>query len=246
MKTEFLNKTVLVTGGTRGIGAAIVKRFYDLNAKVLTTGTDKQLLEKLNETSGSRIKYLHLDFTSIKSIKGFLLRLVKQNQIDVLVNNAGVNKIDSIDNISEDDWDKINNVNLRGPFQITKAVAKIMKKNQQGRIVNISSIFGVVSKAMRASYSTTKWGLVGFTKAVAVDLAPHNILVNAVSPGFIDTELTRKILGNDGIKEVLESIPQQRLASAEEVAKLVIFLSSNQNSYITGQNIIIDGGFTSV
>tara|TARA_Y100001960_G_C14019808_1_gene515420 strand:- start:180 stop:545 length:366 start_codon:yes stop_codon:yes gene_type:complete len=121
-----------------------------------------------------------------------------------------------------------------------------MKKNQQGRIVNISSVFGVVSKAMRASYSTTKWGLVGFTKAVAVDLAPHNILVNAVSPGFIDTELTRKILGNDGIKEVLESIPQQRLASAEEVAKLVIFLSSNQNSYITGQNIIIDGGFTSV
>lgn len=246
MKTEFLNKTVLVTGGTRGIGAAIVKRFYDLNAKVLTTGTDKQLLEKLNETSGSRIKYLHLDFTSIKSIKGFLLRLVKHNQIDVLVNNAGVNKIDSIDNISEEDWDQINNVNLRGPFQITKAVAKIMKKNQQGRIVNISSIFGVVSKAMRASYSTTKWGLVGFTKAVAVDLAPHNILVNAVSPGFIDTELTRKILGNDGIKEVLESIPQQRLASAEEVAKLVIFLSSNQNSYITGQNIIIDGGFTSV
>ena len=246
MKTEFLNKTVLVTGGTRGIGAAIVKQFYDLNANVLITGTDRKLLEKLNDSSGSRLKYLYLDFTSTQSIKGFMLKLEKYNQIDVLVNNAGVNKIDSIDNIIEEDWDKINNVNLKGPFQITKIVSKVMKKNQQGRIVNISSIFGVVSKAMRASYSTTKWGLVGFTKAVAVDLAPYNILVNAVSPGFIDTELTRKILGNNGIKEVLESVPLNRLAAAEEVARLVVFLSGNQNSYITGQNIIIDGGFTSV
>mgnify|MGYP001287171071 FL=1 len=246
MKTEFLNKTVLVTGGTRGIGAAIVKQFYDLNANVLITGTDRKLLEKLNDSSGSRLKYLYLDFTSTQSIKGFILKLEKYNQIDVLVNNAGVNKIDSIDNIIEEDWDNINNVNLKGPFQITKTVSKVMKKNQQGRIVNISSIFGVVSKAMRASYSTTKWGLVGFTKAVAVDLAPYNILVNAVSPGFIDTELTRKILGNNGIKEVVKSVPLKRLAAAEEVARLVVFLSGNQNSYITGQNIIIDGGFTSV
>ena len=120
-----------------------------------------------------------------------------------------------------------------------------MKKKSQGKIVNISSIFGVVSKAKRAAYSTTKWGLIGFTKAVALDLAPYNILVNAVSPGFVDTQLTRTILGEKGIKKITETIPQKRLATVEEIAKTVVYLASDHNTYIAGQNIIVDGGFTS-
>ena len=163
----------------------------------------------------------------------------------MLVNNAGVNKINPIDEIAEEDWDWINAVNLRGPFLITKMLAKKMKEQKSGRVVNISSIFGVVSKEKRATYSTTKWGLIGLTKAIALDLAPHNILVNVVSPGFVDTELTRRILGDKGIDELVGKIPQQRLANSEEISKTVLFLASEHNTYITGQNIIVDGGFTS-
>ena len=245
MKIDFSNKTVIVSGGTRGIGAALVKLFFNCNAQVIATGAHLEEIEKLNAQSKDRVKYLHLDFTSNQSVKACISNIVKLEKIDVLINNAGVNKIDSIQDIVEDDWDWINHVNLRGPFQLTKAVSKIMQNQGYGRMVNIASIFGVVSKAKRAAYSTTKWGLIGFTKAVALDLAPHNILVNAVSPGFVDTELTRKILGNKEIEELIDTIPQKRLADAGEIAKTVVFLVSDHNTYITGQNIIVDGGFTS-
>jgi 3-oxoacyl-[acyl-carrier protein] reductase len=246
MKIDFSNKTVIVTGGIRGIGAAIVELFQECNAQIIATGTNTSELESLNqESTGKKTDYIHLDFTSNESIQKFLGHIDKQDRIDVLINNAGVNKIDSIKDIAEDDWDWINNVNLRGPFLLTRAVSKIMQNQGYGRMVNIASIFGIVSKAKRAAYSTTKWGLVGFTKAVALDLAPHNILVNAVSPGFVDTELTRKILGNKEIEELIDTIPQKRLADAGEIAKTVVFLTSHHNTYITGQNIIVDGGFTS-
>lgn len=245
MKIDFSNKTVIVSGGTRGIGAALVKLFFNCNAQVIATGTDLEIIKKLNAESEDRIKYLHLDFASNQSVKACISNIIKLDKIDVLINNAGVNKIDSIDKIEENDWDWINHVNLRGPFLITKAVSGIMKKKGQGKIVNISSIFGVISRSKRAAYSTTKWGLIGFTKAVALDLAPYNILVNAVSPGFVDTQLTRSILGEKGIKEITETIPQQRLATVEEIAKTVVYLASDHNTYIAGQNIIVDGGFTS-
>jgi|TARA_Y100000310_G_scaffold55269_2_gene50688 3-oxoacyl-[acyl-carrier protein] reductase len=246
MEIDLLNKTILVTGGTRGIGAAIVQLFQKCNADVIATGTDNKEIDRLNQESpGRKINYMQLDFTSNKSVQSFLDNLVERERIDVLINNAGVNRIVSINDIDENDWDWINNVNLRGPFLLTRAIVDRMKKQGYGRIINIASVFGVVSKAKRAAYSTTKWGLIGFTKAVALDLAPHNILVNAVSPGFVNTELTRKILGDKGIKEITSSIPQQRLAEVEEIAKTVVFLASDHNTYITGQNIIVDGGFTS-
>jgi len=246
MKIDFSNKTVIVTGGTRGIGAAIVELFQECNAQIIATGTNTSELESLNQKSKSeKTDYIHLDFTSNDSIQKFLGHIDKLDRIDVLINNAGVNKIDSIKDIAEDDWDWINNVNLRGPFLLTRAVSKIMKNQGYGRMVNIASIFGVVSKAKRVAYSTTKWGLVGFTKAVALDLAPNNILVNAVSPGFVDTGLTRSILGEKEIEKLVDTIPQKRLADAYEIAKTVVFLTSHHNTYITGQNIIVDGGFTS-
>jgi 3-oxoacyl-[acyl-carrier protein] reductase len=246
MKIDFSNKTVIVTGGTRGIGAAIVELFQQCNADVIATGTDTKEMDRINrDSSGGKLKYIHLDFNSNDSVQSFLDFINKRDRIDVLINNAGVNKIATIDKIDEDEWDWINKVNLRGPFLLTKAVSEIMIKQGYGRILNIASILGVVSKVKRAAYSTTKWGLIGFTKAVALDLAPHNILVNAVSPGFVDTELTRKILGNKEIKELIDTIPQKRLADAGEIAKTVVFLTSHHNTYITGQNIIVDGGFTS-
>ncbi len=246
MEIDLSYKTVIVTGGTRGIGAAIVKLFHDYNAEVIATGTNIKELDRLNqESSGSKINYQYLDLTSNQSIQSFLGSLNNKNGIDILVNNAGVNRIDSISDIDENDWDWINTVNLRGPFLLTQTVSKIMQDQGHGRIVNIGSIFGIVSKAKRAAYSTTKWGLIGFTKAVALDLAPYNVLVNTVSPGFVNTELTKKILGEKGIKQIVDTIPQKRLANVEEIAKTVIFLCSEHNTYITGQNITVDGGFTS-
>ena len=246
MKIDFTNKTVVVTGGTRGVGAAIVQLFQECNAEIIATGTNLDNLKRLNEKSSEkRTKYTHLDFISDDSVQNFLGYIEKLGRIDVLINNAGVNKIDSIHEISENDWDWMNEVNLRGPFLITRSVSKIMKKQGYGKIVNIASVFSIVSRAKRAAYSTTKWGLVGFTKAIAHDLAPHNILVNAVSPGFVDTELTRRILGEKEIEKLVSSIPQKRLADAGEIAKAILFLTSDHNTYITGQNIIVDGGFTS-
>ena len=246
MKIDFTNKTVVVTGGTRGVGAAIVQLFQECNAEIIATGTNLDNVKRLNEkSSDKRTKYTHLDFISDDSVQNFLGYIEKLGRIDVLINNAGVNKIDSIHEISENDWDWMNEVNLRGPFLITRSVSKIMKKQGYGKIVNIASVFSIVSRAKRAAYSTTKWGLVGFTKAIAHDLAPHNILVNAVSPGFVDTELTRRILGEKEIEKLVSSIPQKRLADAGEIAKAILFLTSDHNTYITGQNIIVDGGFTS-
>lgn len=245
MEVDFSNKVVLVTGGTRGIGKAIAKLFLEYNAEVIATGTDLINVDVSNNNSiKNKINYKTLDFSSHSSTSSFLKKLNDGPPIDILINNAGINKIDDISNINSKDWDKINKVNLRGPFILTKEIVKKMKSLKQGHIVNIASIFGVVSKKKRSVYSTTKSGLIGFTKSIALDLAPYNIIVNSVSPGFVDTELTRKILTAREIEKIKKTIPLLRLAEADEIAKTIIFLCSKYNTYISGQNIIVDGGFT--
>ena len=241
MNIDFTNKTVLVTGGTRGIGASIVRHFENLNAEVIATGANK---DQLHKSINRRVKYHYLDLKNEKSISDFIEYISQRKKIDVLINNAGMNKIDPIEKIKDEDWNNIYNINLYGPFVLTREISKIMKKNKYGRIVNIASIFGVISREKRAAYSSTKSGLIGLTKATAHDLAKDNILVNSISPGFINTELTKNILGEKSMKEISSSIPLKRLGDPDEIAKLVLFLTSDQNTYITGENIIIDGGYT--
>jgi 3-oxoacyl-[acyl-carrier protein] reductase len=241
MNIDFTNKTVLVTGGTRGIGASIVRHFENLNAEVIATGANK---DQLHKSINRRVKYHYLDLKNEKSISDFIEYISQLKKIDVLINNAGMNKIDPIEKIKDEDWHNIYNINLYGPFVLTREISKIMKKNKYGRIVNIASIFGVISREKRAAYSSTKSGLIGLTKATAHDLAKDNILVNSISPGFINTELTKNILGEKSMKEISSSIPLKRLGDPDEIAKLVLFLTSDQNTYITGENIIIDGGYT--
>jgi|TARA_Y100000294_G_scaffold101458_1_gene94222 3-oxoacyl-[acyl-carrier protein] reductase len=246
LNLDFTNKTVIVTGGTRGIGASLANAFCLTGAKVLITGTkneDDVNLDILNHKNN--VHYHQLDLLSDESVQQFLYAVNKLDKVDVLINNAGVNKIKTISEISEEDWDWINAVNLKGPFLLSRNVSEKMKQQESGKIINIASIFSVVSKEKRAAYSSTKWGLIGFTKAVALDLAPFNVLVNAVSPGFVDTALTRRIIGPKNIKKLVETIPQKRLANTDEIANVVLFLCSDLNTYITGQNIIVDGGFTS-
>ena len=244
MQFDFSEKTVVITGGTGGIGSAMANCFTQTGARVIVTGTQQEQIDAFNETS-SPIQYRWLDFMKKSKLENALSFFENQSRIDILINNAGVNQINSVDEVSLADWDWMQTINLRGIHQLTNIVSKVMKRQLYGKILNISSIFGVVSKAQRAVYSSTKWGLIGYTKGVALDLAPYNILVNALSPGFVNTKLTRRILSETEKQTLSKQVPLLRFAEPEEIAKIALFLTSDWNTYITGQNIIVDGGFVS-
>ena len=158
----------------------------------------------------------------------------------------GINKINMIPNIELEEYNEVIDINLKAPFLITKAVSKLMINQKGGRIVNITSIWSSVSRTERALYSMSKWGLAGLTKSTAIDLAEYNVLVNSVAPGFTLTELTKSTNTKEELNNLQEKIPMKRLAEPKEIANLVLFLASEMNTYLTGQNIIIDGGYTSI
>lgn len=240
MDMDFKGKTAIVTGGTRGIGSAICKKLYEHRCNVIYTGQESYP----NTKNDTRLHYLPLNFLDNHSIQGFIKKIEQLESIDILINNAGINAIESIHSITEENWENILQVNLTGPMLLTKAVSKIMKKSQSGRILNISSIWGVISKEKRNAYSASKTGVLGLTRSSALDLAQNNILVNALCPGFTDTELTRTVLSKAEIKKLTDQIPLKRFAHVDEIAEISVFLCSDRNTYITGQVIIADGGFT--
>jgi 3-oxoacyl-[acyl-carrier protein] reductase len=238
--SDFSNRKVLVTGGSRGIGVSIVEAFVQAGALVTYTGKSKspsQIIEKA--------QYKSLDFSDDTSIDTFFSK-PENLQFDILINNAGINKIDHFHEIPLEDFRLIQKVNLEGPMRLSQKVIPYMQRNKFGRLVNVASIFSSISKEKRASYSSSKFALVGMTKAVAIEYAAENILANVISPGFIDTELTRKILSTQQIAELTSLVPARRLGNAEEISRIVLFLASPKNTFITGQNIIADGGFTCV
>jgi 3-oxoacyl-[acyl-carrier protein] reductase len=244
---DLTGKTALVTGGTRGIGQSIGEVFMKAGAKVILTGTRKDEIKRLNESNASdQVSYKAVDFSEEKSTTLFLDWIKEQNKIDILVNNAGVNRINLNTDTSSDDYEYLNNVNLKAPYLICREVSKLMKVNNFGRIVNITSIWSTITKPGRSLYTLSKWGLVGLTKTLSIELAENNILVNAVGPGFTLTELTASTNTPEEIKKIAGMIPIKRMAQPIEIANLVLFLASDLNSYLTGQNIIIDGGYTTV
>ena len=213
---DFSNKNILVTGGTGGIGSSIVKLFEKYNGNVISINSS------------------HTDFRSTNEIISMLRDLPT---IDICI-------IGDLHTISEETYDDIMKVNVKAPFLISQHVSGYMKSGYAGKIVNISSIWGEKTISKRLCYTTSKAALIGMTKTLAVELAKYNILVNTVSPGFTDTDLTRTILSKSAINELLDKVPLQRMANPDEIANAVLFLSSDLNTYITGQNIIIDGGFS--
>jgi 3-oxoacyl-[acyl-carrier protein] reductase len=218
------NLTALVTGASRGIGAAIAKKLVQEGITVIVpTRAD-------------------LDLLSSSSIDSFLSALTQP--IDILVNNAGINVLSGITEVSDSAMRETLQVNLVAPMQLIRCVANQMMARRFGRIVNISSILSVVSKKRRLTYSASKAGLNGMTRALAIELAPYNILINAVAPGYVNTELTRQNNSEQEINAIKETIPLQRLAEPNEIAEVVLFLCSERNTYITGQIITVDGGFT--
>lgn len=232
-------RTALVTGGTRGIGRAIAETLLKRGDKVIVTGT------KPDGQPPAGASFEVIDFTDGVAIQAFADRVAAMN-IDILVNNAGTNKIAPFAEIEPKDFALIQAVNVTAPFLLSRAVLAHMKKRGWGRIVNISSIWGKISRAQRGSYSTSKFALDGMTAALAAEVAKDGILANCVSPGFIDTELTQRMLGADGLAQVVQEIPLGRLGNVDEIATFVSWLAGPENTYISGQNIAIDGGFTRV
>jgi 3-oxoacyl-[acyl-carrier protein] reductase len=249
MNIQFENKTVLITGGTRGIGKQIADDFHDLGATVIITGTNPEQIAEFNVKSqqqGTRKIFYCVDFSSKEETIRFTEYISNLSKIDVLVNNAGINKLNFIDESLTTDWDNMIAVNLSGPFHLIRTVSAKMKAAHYGRIINIASIFSKISKEKRSIYSATKFGIHGLTVGVSNDLSRFNILINTVSPGFIMTDLTRKNLSPTEIEILTQQIPVKRMGETKDISNTVIFLASEFNTYITGQNIIVDGGFVNV
>lgn len=217
-------RRALITGGSRGIGAAIVEKFSKENVDVIAPRRDE------------------LDLLSNESIDVFLDSL--NYPIDIIVNNAGINVLAAATELSQRDLRDVLQTNLVAPLWLTRKLAPQMMARGFGRVVNISSIFSLVSKRLRASYSASKAGLNGLTRTLAVEMARFNVLVNAVAPGYVDTELTRQNNSEQELQAICSTIPIGRLAKTSEIAEVVFFLCSEKNSYITGQVIVVDGGFT--
>ena len=236
MQISFENQNILITGGTKGIGKKLVQEFTKLGGKVWFTGRDKNIKSD---------RYFYVDFNKKNQMDVFLEKISKIN-FSVLVNNAGTNKIGNIEKYPVTDYEEIINLNLTSCFKVIKSVVPNMIKNNYGKVINITSISSQISMPLRSAYCSSKFGLLGLTKASAVELAKYNILINAVGPGVTETELTVNVLGKKKMDEIANNIPIGRLANTEDISKVVMFMSSKLNSYIVGQNIIIDGGYTCV
>ncbi|HYR89077.1 MAG TPA: SDR family NAD(P)-dependent oxidoreductase [Terriglobia bacterium] len=230
-------KRALVTGGTRGIGAATALALREWDYEVFVTGRSP------DGQAPAGCFYLSCDFGDRTAVEEFAGK-VRDLNLSVLVNNAGINKIGVLADYDPADFALIQQVNVITPFILCQAVVPGMRSRHFGRIVNITSIFSVVSKAGRSAYSASKFSLVGLTRALALEVAAENVLVNCLAPGVIDTELTRRVLGDEGIREIVAEIPMRRMARADEIARYVRFLVSDENTYMTGQNIVVDGGYT--
>lgn len=241
-------KNVFITGGSRGIGKAIAKKFaqngYDVIVNYVSENINLEELEKELKNGQEEIRTLFVkgDVTDVASCTEMVEQITKEfGKLDVVINNAGITKDGLLMRMKEEDFDKVLDINLKGTFHICKQVVPIMMKQKHGKIVNISSVVGIAGNAGQSNYAASKAGIIGFTKSLAKELASRNILANCVAPGCIRTDMTDVLA--DSVKEnILSSIPLKRMGTAEEVANLVYFLASDENSYITGQVIPIDGG----
>ena len=221
------NKIVFLTGGSRGIGASIKRRFTELGAQVIAPTSSE------------------LDLSDVKSLAASFAKVTDGiDKIDVCINNAGINFSSHISELSLDKHYELMDVNLNASLILSKAAALKMIPYNSGRIINIASIAATKVRAGRTSYSISKHGLIGLTKNLAVDLGRYNILCNSVSPGFTNTDMTDTMLPQDEKASLSGQVPLGRFAETDEIANVVLFLASELNSYITGQNIIVDGGYT--
>jgi len=227
MEINFEGKSVLVTGHSRGIGKCISDKFTELGAKVIGISSEEyDLMDRMH-------------------LGGYITELFHIHHFDIVVNNAGMNKINLTSDVRVSDFMDVMHVNLVAPFIISQFAALFMKQ-KGGHIINMASIFGTITKEKRLAYTASKHALIGMTKTMGIELARHGVFVNSISCGFVKTDLTTQILGKEGIEAIEKEIPIGRLAEPEEIANVVMLLCSKYNTYMAGQNIIIDGGFVNV
>ena len=229
---------VFISGASRGIGKSIANYFAENNYKVI--GTSRNNFEFDNKSEN--LIPIKLDITSRDDIKECFNELKSKDLLpDVLINNAGITSDQLFLKMKDDDWDNVISTNLTGTYNLTKIFIKNMIKNKNGRIINISSVAGLMGNPGQVNYASSKSALNGFTKSLAKEIGSRNITVNSIAPGFIDTDMT-SFLDNDAKNSIINDIPLKRFGEASDVAELALFLASNEASYITGQTISIDGG----
>jgi len=242
VKIDLSGKVAVVTGGSRGIGYSIAQSLARAGARVAILARDGAKAQEAASALDPAARGFSCDVADAHQVERAVEGVEEAfGQIDILVNNAGTTRDNLLFRISEDDWDTVLDTNLRGAFLVTKHAARGMIKRRWGRIVNITSVVGISGNKGQANYTASKAGLIGLTKAVSKELASRNVLVNAVAPGFIDTELTRTITG-EAREALLRAIPLGRLGQGTDVAAAVLFLASDFASYITGQVLVVDGG----
>ncbi|HDQ44543.1 MAG TPA: 3-oxoacyl-[acyl-carrier-protein] reductase [bacterium] len=242
---DLKGKTAIVTGGARGIGKTLVTALASEGCHVLVSDIDGEGARRTaKETAGMGVETLAVqgDVSNAPDVEAMIDQCIETfGRIDILVNNAGITRDNLLMRMKEDDWDLVLKVNLKGAFLCTKQVVRSMMRQRSGKIVNIASVVGVMGNAGQANYAASKAGLIGFTKSVAKEVASKNIQVNAVAPGFIQTDMTEKLTSE--VKETyMNHIPARMFGNPEDVAAAVIFLASSSSNYITGQVLHVDGG----
>ena len=239
-------KNTIITGGSRGIGKAIVETFVKQGANVAFTYSSSsdaaKAIENKLSTNIVKVKSYKSDASNFEEAQLLAESVLKEfGSIDILINNAGITKDNLLMRMSEEDFDRVIQVNLKSVFNMTKAVQRTMLKQRKGSIINMSSVIGVKGNAGQSNYAASKAGILGFTKSMAIELGSRNIRSNAIAPGFIVTEMTDE-LGEETIKRYFEAIPIKRGGTPEEIANACVFLGSDMSSYITGQVLNVDGG----
>ena len=241
------NRIVVVTGGSKGIGRSVALRFAEENARVIIVhydpdDSDANETLKILQNKGVESESHRVDVSSFEDVGALFKDIISRfERIDVLVNNAGITRDTLLMRMKESDWDAVINVNLKSVFNCSQAVVKFMIKQRSGSIVNISSVVGQIGNAGQANYSASKAGIMGLTKTIAREVATRGVNVNAVAPGFINTEMT-EVLPEQVKEGFMEQIPMKKLGEPEDVAEAVYWLASNKASYVTGQVIHVNGG----
>jgi len=246
---DLTNKVAIITGASQGIGKGMAETFSKAGAHVACVSRNKDNLKSVADSlieNGGAASFYTCDVSSLDAFQNTIKEIVEAHgSVDILVNNAGVCKDKLIMRMSEDDWNKVININLNGAFNGIKAVSQIMIKQRAGRIINISSIVGLIGNPGQANYAASKAGLIGLSKSAAKELAPRGITVNAIAPGYIATDMTDQI--TDQAKEnLITKIPLGRIGSPSDIAASALFLASDEAGYITGQTLTVDGGMVMI